>query len=95
MLAIVVPPVAVAGAVLAASGFVLYGCGKLIEGIGKGISVGPEAVYRAYNRTERAGKIRRAFGWRRRSAGEREGERRGGRKEETEGCVAPGEQERR
>lgn len=62
LLAIVVPPLAVAGAAVAASGFIVYGTGKLLEGIGRGISVGPEKAWEAYERTRNARRIRRAFG---------------------------------
>ncbi|KAI0632535.1 hypothetical protein C8Q77DRAFT_1159151 [Trametes polyzona] len=30
----------------------LYGAGKMVEGIGKGLSMGPEAAYRAYKKSE-------------------------------------------
>ncbi|KAI0769940.1 hypothetical protein C8Q74DRAFT_860602 [Fomes fomentarius] len=62
LLAIVVPPLAVAGAAIAASGFIVYGTGKLLEGIGRGISVGPEKAWEAYGRTRNARRMRRAFG---------------------------------
>ncbi|OJT12837.1 hypothetical protein TRAPUB_10672 [Trametes pubescens] len=44
--AIVLPPVVVAGAAVAAGFAVIYGMGKLLEGIGRGLAAGPEALYR-------------------------------------------------
>ncbi|KAI0366679.1 hypothetical protein BV20DRAFT_971618 [Pilatotrama ljubarskyi] len=47
LLAIVLPPVIIAGAVLAAALAMIYGSGKMLEGIGRTIAVGPEALYKA------------------------------------------------
>ena len=48
ILAIVLPPTIIGGAVLAAGGVMMYGCGKMLEGIGRGLAIGPEVVYRTY-----------------------------------------------
>ncbi|KAI0755330.1 hypothetical protein C8Q80DRAFT_1266799 [Daedaleopsis nitida] len=61
LLALVLSPIVVAGAALAASSFILYGTGKVLEGVGRSIAAGPEAVYEMCNKTKRAGRIRRAF----------------------------------
>lgn len=46
LVAIVLPPVVLAGAGVAAGFGVIYGIGKLLEGIGRGLAAGPEALYR-------------------------------------------------
>ncbi|KAI0357357.1 hypothetical protein OH77DRAFT_1422197 [Trametes cingulata] len=44
--AIVLPPVIMTGAVLAAALAMIYGSGKMLEGIGRLIAVGPEKLYK-------------------------------------------------
>ena len=65
LLAIVLPPVLIAGAAIASAGVMIYGCGKLLEGIGKGISVGPEMAYKAGVKPQ-VKKLKRALGINRR-----------------------------
>ncbi|EJF56641.1 hypothetical protein DICSQDRAFT_157787 [Dichomitus squalens LYAD-421 SS1] len=50
ILAIVFPPMIIGGAALAAAGVMLYGCGRVLEGIGRGLSIGPEVVFRTFMR---------------------------------------------
>ena len=47
-LAIVLPPGIIAMAALACAGVMIYGCGRILEAMGRGLSVGPEMIYRAY-----------------------------------------------
>ena len=52
MLALVVPPVAVASAALATSSALVQQSARMVEGIGRGLVAGPEAAYRAYGKAK-------------------------------------------
>ncbi|KAI0632514.1 hypothetical protein C8Q77DRAFT_1159133 [Trametes polyzona] len=68
LLGIVLPPVILTGAVLAAAAAMVYGSGKVVEAIGRALSIGPERLYgacvshraRAAWRAVRGKKARRA-----------------------------------
>ncbi|TBU23262.1 hypothetical protein BD309DRAFT_974113 [Dichomitus squalens] len=61
VVAIVLPPVLIAGAAVASVGVMIYGCGKLLEGIGKGLAVGPETAYKAGVKPQ-VKRLKRVFG---------------------------------